>query len=111
LQRGQAMGLASGEAIARHFGVPPLTAAQLGLAQHGWTGETPLWLSILKEAEVLRDGEQLGPVGCRVVGEVLVGIIDADPESFRAANPEWTPTLPARRPGAFGLADILVPGG
>ena len=109
LQRGQAVGLASGEAIARHLGVPPLTTAQLGLAEHGWTGETPLWLYILKEAEVLHAGEQLGPVGGRVVGEVLVGIIDSDPESFRSVDPEWRPTLPGRRAGRFGLADILVP--
>jgi hypothetical protein len=51
----------------------------------------------------------LGPVGGRIVGEVLVGIIDADPESFRSVDRNWTPTLPARRAGAFGLADILVP--
>ena len=42
-----------------------------------------------------------------VVGEVLIGIIDADPESLRSVDPDWTPTLPAR--GDFGLADILVP--
>jgi hypothetical protein len=107
LQRGQAVGLASGEAIARHLEVPPLTAAQLGLAEHGWTGETPLWLYILKEAEVLHAGERLGPVGARVVGEVLVGIIDSDPESFRSVDPVWQPTLPGRRAGSFGLADIL----
>jgi hypothetical protein len=109
LQRGQAVGLASGEAIARHLDVPPLTSAQLGLAEHGWTGETPLWLYILKEAEVLHAGERLGPTGGRLVGEVLVGIIDSDPESFRSVNPEWQPTLPGRRAGSFGLADILVP--
>jgi hypothetical protein len=104
LQRGQAVGLASGEAIADRLGVPALSTAQIGL---GWP-ETPLWFYVLKEAEVLHDGEQLGPVGGRVVGEVLVGMIDADPESFRALDPSWTPTLPARS-GAFGLADILVP--
>jgi Animal haem peroxidase len=109
LQRGQAVGLASGEAIARYLDVPPLMTAQLGLAEHGWTGETPLWLYILKEAEVLHAGEQLGPVGGRVVGEVLLGIIDSDPESFRSVDPEWQPTLPGRRAGSFGLADILVP--
>ena len=108
LQRGQAVGLASGEAIARHLGVPQLTAAQLGLAEHGWAGETPLWLYILKEAEVLHAGEQLGPVGGRVLGEVLVGIVDSDPASFRSLDPEWQPTLPGRA-GSFGLADILVP--
>jgi hypothetical protein len=109
LQRGQAVGLASGEAIARRLGVPVLSTEQVGLAEHGWTAETPLWFYILKEADVLHDGDRLGPVGARIVGEALVGIIDADPESFRSVDPEWTPTLPARRAGAFGLADILVP--
>jgi hypothetical protein len=111
LQRGQAVGLASGEAIARRLGVPVLTREQVGLASLGWTAQTPLWLYILKEADVLHDGDQLGPVGGRIVGEVLVGLIDADPESFRSVDPAWTPTLPARRAGAFGLADILVPVG
>ena len=85
-----------------------MSAEQLGLAAHGWTAETPLWFYVLKEADVLHDGDQLGPVGGRIVGEVLVGIIDADPDSFRAVDPAWRPTLPARA-GAFGLADILVP--
>jgi hypothetical protein len=109
LQRGEAVGLASGEAIARHVGVAPLSAAELGLADHGWTGETPLWLYILKEAELLEAGERLGPVGGRVVGEVLVGIIDSDPESFRSVDAEWQPTLPGRGEASFGLADILAP--
>jgi hypothetical protein len=103
------VGLASGEAIAHRLALPALSAEQVGLAEHGWTGETPLWFYILQEAEVLHDGEQLGPVGGRIVGEVLVGIIDADPESFRSVDPDWTPTLPARRAGAFGLANILAP--
>ena len=105
LQRGQAVGLPSGEAIARELGVPVLDREDVGL---GWTDETPLWFYILKEAELLHDGEQLGPVGGRIVGEVLVGIVDADPGSFRAVDPSWTPTLPARS-AAFGLADVLVP--
>ena len=109
LQRGQAVGLASGEAIAHRLGVQALSAEQVGLAENGWAGETPLWFYILKEAEVLHDGDRLGPVGGRIVGEVLVGIIDADPESFRSVDPDWTPTLPAQRAGAYGLADILVP--
>ena len=109
LQRGQAVGLASGEAIADRLGVQALSAEQVGLAERGWAAETPLWFYILKEAEVLHDGDRLGPVGGRIVGEVLVGIIDADPESFRSVAPNWTPTLPARRAGAYGLADILVP--
>jgi hypothetical protein len=105
LERGRLVGLAAGEAVAQRLGVPALSAAEIGL---GWE-ETPLWFYILKEAEVLHDGDQLGPVGGRIVGEVLVGIIDADPESFRSVDCDWMPTLPARRAGSFGLADILMP--
>jgi hypothetical protein len=111
LQRGQAMGLASGEAIARHLGIEPLSEEEVGLRDHGWSGETPLWLYVLREADARGDGDRLGPVGGRIVGEVLVGIVDADAESFRTVDRSWRPTLPARRAGRFGLADILVPAG
>jgi len=106
LQRGQAVGLPSGEAVARYLGVEPLTAAQVAL---DWEGETPLWLYVLKEAEALHDGDRLGPVGGTIVGEVLVGIVDSDPESFRSLDPDWEPTLAGARPGTFGLADVLIP--
>ena len=109
LQRGQAVGLASGEAIASAIGVEALTTEQTGLGVLGWQDETPLWLYVLKEAEALHGGERLGPVGGRIVGEVLIGIIEADPESFLAVDPAWTPSLPAREEGRFGLADILAP--
>jgi hypothetical protein len=109
LQRGQAVGLPSGEAVARELGIEPLSRDQVGLSAAGWDQETPLWLYILKEAEVVEDGDRLGPVGGRIVGEVLVGIVDADPESFRSVDPSWTPTLPAREPGRFGIVDLLVP--
>jgi Animal haem peroxidase len=110
LERGQTVGLPSGEAFARALGVQPLDSDEVGLAAYGWRDETPLWFYVLKETEALRDGNRLGPVGGRIVGEVLVGIVDADPESFRSVEPTWWPTLPARTPGRFGLADILVPG-
>jgi hypothetical protein len=108
LQRGQAIGLPSGEALARHLGVEPISTEEVGLADHGWRDETPLWFYLLREADVRGDGDRLGPVGGRIVGEVLVGILDADPESFRAVDPRWRPTLPAADPAAFSLADLLT---
>ena len=110
LQRGQAIGLPSGEAVAKAFDAPVLDADQVGLAATGWRDETPLWFYILKEADALEDGERLGPVGGRIVGEVLIGLIDADPESYRRVDPAWAPTLPAREPGRFSIADVLAPG-
>jgi hypothetical protein len=111
LQRGQAMALPSGEAVARHLGVQALSEDEVGLRDLGWEIETPLWLYVLREADVLGDGDRLGPVGGRIVGDVIVGLIDADPESMRAVDPVWRPTLPSRRPGEFELVDVLEPVG
>lgn len=107
LQRGQAVGLPSGEAVARLLGLAALAPDDVGLGALGWHGETPLWYYILKEAETLAGGERLGPVGGRIVGEVLLGVVDADPGSHRSVDPDWRPTLPAVRPGNFTLADLL----
>jgi hypothetical protein len=91
LQRGQGVGLPSGEAVARHIGVAPLTAVQVGIASTGWKGETPLWYYILREADAFTGGHRLGPVGGRIVAEVLVGLIDADATSFRRNSHDWQP--------------------
>jgi hypothetical protein len=63
---------------------------------------------VLKEAEVRADGEHLGEVGGRIVVEVLLGLLDADPGSYRSADPGWRPTLPGANPGEFTMADLLV---
>ncbi len=91
LQRGQGVGLPSGEAVARHLGIAPLTTEQVGIASTGWRGETPLWYYILREADACSGGHRLGPVGGRIVAEVLVGLIDADATSYRRSDPEWRP--------------------
>lgn len=107
LQRGAALSLPSGEAVARVIGAEPLSADEGGLGE-GWIGETPLWYYILKEAEVRAGGEHLGPVGGRIVAEVLIGLLEADPESYRNAEPGWRPVLPSKEPGRFTMADLLV---
>jgi hypothetical protein len=89
LQRGQGVGLPSGEVVALHLGVTPLTAAQVGLASTGWRDQTPLWYYILREADICEGGHRLGPVGGRIVAEVLVGLIDADETSYRRSNQRW----------------------
>ena len=91
LQRGQGVGLPSGEAVARHIGAQPLTAEQVGLGAAGYRGETPLWYYILREADVTASGNRLGPVGGRIVAEVIAGLLDRDPTSVRSAGPEWRP--------------------
>jgi hypothetical protein len=109
LLRGTATGLPSGEAVAQQVGEATLTPGEIGLAALGWSGETPLWYYILREAAVREDGERLGPVGSLIVGEVLLGVIDGDPSSQRSVDPAWRPSLPSRQPGRFTLTDLLHP--
>ena len=103
LQRGQGVGLPSGEAVARHLGAALLTPQQIGVASTGWRAETPLWFYILREAAACTGGQHLGPVGGRIVAEVLTGLIDRDKESFRQVSPEWRP----RRT----LTELFISGG
>ena len=91
LQRGQGVGLPSGEAIARHMEIDPLSAEQVGIASVGWRGETPLWYYVLRESDICTGGDRLGPVGGRIVADVLVGLIDADAASYRLSQQEWRP--------------------
>jgi len=111
LVRGEALDLPSGEAIARAMGIEPLSKDEVGLDKMGWKSETPLWFYILREAEVRHRGERLGEVGGRIVAEVLLGLIDGDPNSYRNAKTEWRPELPGAQEGHFTMADLLRFGG
>ncbi|HEY9015465.1 MAG TPA: hypothetical protein VIM84_10435, partial [Gemmatimonadales bacterium] len=91
LQRGQGVGLPSGEAVARHVGAEPLTEDEVGLGGIGWTGETPLWYYILREADVTTGGACLGPVGGRIVAEVVITLLERDPESILSKGGAFEP--------------------
>jgi hypothetical protein len=120
LLRGRSLELPSGQAVARELGVEPLTNEDLGLAsfvesQHGEADavEAPLWYYILAEARIEHDGDRLGPVGSRVVAETVVGLLDADPTSYRR-QADWKPELvspetdtPAEE---FRIDDIVADG-
>ena len=73
-------------------------------------GNAPLWFYVLREAQVLAGGEHLGPVGGRIVGETLLGLLRADPQSYLTLDPTWHPTLPTRHedPRSFDMADLLT---
>jgi hypothetical protein len=68
---------------------------------------TPLWYYILKEAEVLQNGVRMGPVGGRIIGEVFIGLLRADRDSYLTVNRNWKPTLPSATAGDFEIADLL----
>jgi hypothetical protein len=107
LQRGRALDMPSGEEIARAMGVAPLTADEVGLDQHGWQGETPLWYYVMRESAVREQGVRLGAVGGRIVAETLIGLLEADPTAYLATDQQWRPTLPATKSGDFTIADLL----
>ena len=78
------------------------------LAKPELDGEAPLWFYILKEAEIVGKGETLGPVGGRIVAEVLVGLLQKDPNSYLYLNAAWKPAPPiAPERGKFTMADLL----
>ena len=108
LERGVNCDLPSGEAVARVIGLEPLPQDALGLRALGWEGETPLWYYVLKEAEIQASGQRLGEVGGRIVAEVLLGLLEGDPHSYRNVDPHWRPTLPGTRDGEFTMADLLI---
>ncbi len=119
LRRGLALGLPSGQGMANSFGVPPMTAAQLtsGLppnevavlnASGGLLlNKTPLWYYVLREAAVLGGGNQLGPVGARIVAETFARILKRDPSSYLNASGGFTPMLPSATPNDFTVADLV----
>jgi hypothetical protein len=118
--------LPSGQTVAGAMGVPPLGEEAFsklrGLAC--LQESTPLWYYILREAELLgNDGyaaadsttgpygdrkvnQTLGPVGGRIVAEVLVGLLEADATSLLHQEARWRPTL-GKEAGTFGIADLL----
>ena len=102
--------LPSGQSVARAIGVTPLAGAdlqELAYLDVGFERSTPLWYYVLKEAEIAADGLQLGPVGGRIVAEVLIGLLQTDEGSYLATQPRWRPTLPAKS-GTFRMADFLT---
>jgi hypothetical protein len=111
LIRGSRLGLPAGQDVAARLGVTPLTNAQLGLPDPdnaGWQGKAPLWFYLLKEAELTHAGERLGPVGGRIVTEVILGILDADKNSYLTVNPGFRPAAPiAPATGQFQAGDFL----
>ena len=89
----------SGQTIARFMGVPVLKAskfADIAQIHSSFAISTPLLFYILREAEQPGvDGLHLGAVGGRIVGEVFIGLLESDPNSFLNADPFWEPTLQA----------------
>ena len=95
LLRSYKMELPSGQAIAQTMGEEPLDGP-----------EAPLLYYVLREAKEKQQGLKLGPVGGRIVAEVIIGLLSGDPHSFLNVNPKWKPTYPSLGE-SFELRDIF----
>ena len=100
----------SGQSIAKTMGITPLSKQDLSeLKPYGFDTSTPLWYYALKEAQLLASGLHLGPVAGRIVAEVLIGLIQSDPNSYINANPSWTPTVPIKNASlGFRMTDFMT---
>ena len=106
LLRNLTMKVPSGQRVAKAMELPILAAADLDdLDTFQLKERTPLWFYILREAEVTEDGERLGPVGGRIVAEVIIGLIKGDRNSYLRQDPDWTPTYGPN--GSFAMVDLL----
>ena len=71
---------------------------------------TPLWYYILKEAAEFQGGQRLGPVGARIVAEVIIGLLLAVPGSVLQSQAAWRPKsgeFGCRANGQYGIANLL----
>lgn len=75
LERGEKRRLPSGQEVANEMQSKKINVR--ALAQ-----DAPLWYYVLKEAEVQYAGKMLGDVGGRIVAEVIINLLQADPNSF-----------------------------
>ena len=120
LRRGLALGLPSGQAMATSFGITPMTTAQLtqGLPANELAilnsssaillNKTPLWYYILREASVLGSGNQIGPVGAKIVVDTFIRMLKRDATSYLNVPGGFTPILPSVTAGNFTVADLII---
>ncbi len=124
LIRSRQVGLCSGEALATFYGIPAVApemiepdSAKRDLYRQNETPapgtagtfQTPLWYYILREAELSNGSgsanpSTLGPLGSRLVAEVIVGAI-AYAEVSVLSDSGWTSTIPG--PPADHLRNII----
>jgi hypothetical protein len=119
LRRGKRLGLPSGQAVADEMELALLAEADLSLhfpeldeVRDELVASTPLWYYLLCEAAKAGEcdgqpvpGAHLGPVGGRIVAEVLVGLLVADATSYLSKEPTWEPELGTG--GRFTMADLI----
>lgn len=100
ITRGMQLGLPSGESVAKAFnqvvldidfqkGDPDFDVPSYDPEYN----QTPLWYYILHEAEAFSQNKErpnkLGPLGSTIVGEVIIGLLQGDKNSYINQDPKW----------------------
>jgi Animal haem peroxidase len=134
LERGWRLRLPNGQDIARAMGVSPLDDSRILIGK--FTGDPadivgpidtihpafrnncPLWAYVLAETietdvklettsgRIKIKTRKLGPVGGRIVAEVVAGLLLGDSSSYLSQNPLWTPSMAVN--GVFGLRELIA---
>jgi Animal haem peroxidase len=107
LQRGMDMNLPSGQTMACHLRIPPLSEAET------WTsngvkvgsGPAPLWFYCLREGEVRTGGARLAGVGAAIVARTFVALMLKDKASYLVQEPGFAPKLGSG--GRFTMTDMV----
>ena len=121
LRRGYRLDVPSAQgclkALKTDFGIdlPKLKASEIASGHTGkqvkdgdFDKDTPLWFYILKEAEVLCNGETLGPLGSLLVADTLIGLMECHPRSYLNAAPggaAWQPK-DSVKPSGVAIRDM-----
>src|SRR4029079_14091148 len=89
-------------------GLQPDEVAVLTSSSNLLLKKTPLWYYILREAFVLGGGNQLGPVGAKIVADTFIRILKRDAGSYLNVTGGFVPMLPSVAPGDFTVADLVI---
>jgi hypothetical protein len=116
LLRGYLLRMPTGQAVAKAFGLTPLSSKELETAadsaaqikilkESGFNKRTPLWYYLLAEANAKPKGKHLGAVGSTLLGEVFVSLVQRSEDSILRTK-GWAPTI-GRKKGVFDLPELL----
>jgi Animal haem peroxidase len=111
LQRGIDMRLPSGQTLAGHLGLTPLSEAEIWTNTVGTvqgtvgSGPAPLWFYCLREGEVLAAGHRLAGVGAAIVARTFVGLMKKDKASYLVQDPGFVPKIGTG--GRFTMTDLV----
>jgi hypothetical protein len=135
LERGWRLGLPSGQEVARAMEIKPLADTDILIGKavdtpdqplpnivsvsKVFANNCPLWTYILAEAMRFQETvnipvsegiaittPRLGPVGGRIVAEVLLGLLAGDANSLVNLDPNWQPQKP-KTGATYGLKDFV----